>query len=185
MSWSEGSLRRMASAAFRLGAVVPALLFLLSACGFQPLYAERGPEEPGVSQELASIRVLPISNRSGQQLYNMLVDRLTPYGRPGDPEYLLTVRLATKTERLAFRTDETATRANLNLRARYQLRRASDGAVVFSGMSRSTSSYDILENPFATTVSEDDAFDRAARELSEEIRTRLAVFLSSTVADAP
>src|SRR3546814_10460332 len=87
---------------------------------------------------------------------------------------------ATK-EELGFRRDETPTRANLNLRADYTLRQASDGAVLLTGMSRSTSSYDILEHPFAALISEDDALKRATQALSEDIRTRLAVFLPDAV----
>ena len=43
-------------------------------------------------------------------------------------------------------------------------------------MSVMTSSYDILLNDFATTVSEQDARSRAAREVADDIAGRLAGF---------
>ncbi|WP_119460552.1 LPS assembly lipoprotein LptE [Rhodospirillaceae bacterium SYSU D60014] len=157
----------------------------LAACGFQPLYGDQGAVGPSTAEALASIRVEAIADRSGQQLHNLLLNDLSPYGRPADPRYILTVDVTATKEELGFRRDETPTRANLNLRANYTLRQASDGTVLLTSMSRSTSSYDILENPFAALVSEEDALERATQALSEDIRTRLAVFLSDAVAKAP
>ena len=179
MSWSRSALpARLAPALLSLA------MLALAACGFQPLYGDRGAAGPGTAEALASIRIEPIADRSGQQLRNFLLNELNPYGRPGDPRYLLTVGMVADREELGFRRDETATRANLNLRADYTLRQASDGKVLFTAMSRTTSSYDILENPFAARVSQDDALTRATRALSQDIRTRLAVFLSDADANA-
>ena len=49
---------------------------------------------------------------------------------------------------------------------------------MLSGNVNSTSSFNILTSDFATLSAESDARARSLREISDEIRTRVAVFLS-------
>jgi LPS-assembly lipoprotein len=158
-----------------------ALLFFclaLGACGFEPLYGEHRGDETTVTADMAAIRIEAIPDRIGQKMYNMLHERLTPEGRIAEPKYALRVRLRETNEELLYERDETATRANLTIRADYELRRLEDDEVIAKGTSRATSSYDILSSQYATVVSEDDARERAARVVSDDIRTRVAVALS-------
>jgi LPS-assembly lipoprotein len=152
---------------------------LLAGCGYRPLYGELGPGGVAVSEELATIRIEAIPDRIGQQLYNMLRERLNPYGKPDRAGYVLSVRLAETRQNFFLEKDETATRANLTLKATYSLRRADTGDVVATGTSRAVSSYDILSSQFASVVSEEDARIRSARAISDDIRTRLALALSA------
>jgi LPS-assembly lipoprotein len=64
------------------------------------------------------------------------------------------------------------------MQAQFFLRPVGGQTAVLTGTSSSTTSYDILSNPFATTVSEDDARERALREVADDIRTRLALYFS-------
>jgi LPS-assembly lipoprotein len=116
-------------------------------------------------------------------MYNMLRERLNPDGKPADPKYVLSVTLQERRDRLFLEKDETATRANLTLRANFALRRISDGEIVAAGLSRAVSSYDILGAgfEFASVVSEEDARVRGARALSDDIKTRLALALSNEI----
>jgi LPS-assembly lipoprotein len=157
------------------------LALMLAGCGYRPLYGERGPDNASVVDELALVRIESIPDRIGQQMYNMLRERLNPYGKPGDPKYVLSVTLRETRERLFLEKDETATRANLTLRANFVLRRVSDGEIVAEGLSRAVSSYDILSSQFASVVSEEDARVRGARTVSDDIRTRLALALSDEI----
>jgi len=110
-------------------------------------------------------------------MYNLLRERLNPYGKPEQPKYALSVALTETRENLFLEKDETATRANLFLKASFILRRIDDGSVVATGLSRTVSSYDILSSQFASVVSEEDARERGARAISDDIRTRLALAL--------
>ena len=151
---------------------------IASGCGFQPLYGVGGVAGTGAQAQLETVRIEPIGDRTGQQLYNFLRDRLNPRGRPARPQYLLSVILHEEEDTLFVREDETASRTNLTVRARFALTRVDTGEPVLEGESRSTSSFDILTDSFATIVSEEDARRRSAHELSEEIRTRLAIYFS-------
>jgi LPS-assembly lipoprotein len=160
------------------------LCLLLAACGFQPLYG-RGGDGPTTTEEMAATRILPMPDRVGQIMHNMLRDRLNPRGQPRAPAYLLRVSLGEVKEELGVRKDETATRANLTLSASFSLHEAATDKVLFSGFVTSINSYNILENQFATIFSESDARERALRELSDDIRIRLGVYFTRTAkADA-
>jgi LPS-assembly lipoprotein len=161
MSWSRGPLFALA---------------VLAGCGFQPLYAERNGTS--AADQLAAIRIEPLPDRSGQVLYTALRDGLNPLGRPASPDDLLRVQLQESAEELAFRTDETATRVNLTLTATFSLIPAAGKEPVFKGVSRTTTSYNVLTSPYATLTSSEDARARALDDIAREIRSRLAVFLS-------
>ncbi len=153
-----------------------ALLIGLGACGFRPLYSER--HNAGVTAELAATRIDLIADRTGQKLHNFLLDRFNPNGSAARPRYGLQVRVQTQRRELGIRKDETATRANLTLTASYTLRDWRTNRSLYQGTSSSTNSYNILESDFATLAALNDATTRAARELSEKIKTRLSIFFS-------
>jgi LPS-assembly lipoprotein len=176
MWWFKPSRRGL----YRGGAMTGLLLsaaVLLSACGFQPLYGGSGTGRTP-ADELAAVRIDPLPDRIGQQMHNLLRDRLNPQGQPNNPAYVLRVTIAETREELGVRKDETATRANLILSAKIVLHDAESNDVLLDSNLRSINSYNIVANQFATTVSEQDARDRALRELSEDVRTRLAVYFS-------
>ena len=164
----------------RTGILAAAAILLLSsaACGFTPLYGRGGPRNIGTADYLATVRIAPMPDRVGQELHNLLRDRINPNGQPRQPNYNLQVRISTVTEELGIRKDKTATRANLTVYADFTLTEAASNKELFTGRSRAFSSYNILESQFATLFSENDAGGRALREISDDIRNRLAVFFA-------
>ena len=156
-----------------------AALTPLGACGFSPLYGENEQGET-VSDKLATVRINPLRDRVGQQMHNLLRDRLNPNGQPASPDYDLVMRVTETIRELGVRQDETATRANLTLDATFGLRRTDNGEQVLSGRSTSTTSFDILREPFASTISERDARERALRDVADDVQTRIAVFFRTS-----
>ncbi len=174
MSWCDASRRpRWRSALPALG-----LAFAVAACGFRPLYGPAETAEEGAIDRLAATRIGPLEGRVGQQLHNLLRDRLNPSGQPTEPAYVLEVALRVSTSELGIRKDETATRANLTMRASFKLHAYDTGSILLRGKSISVNSYNILDAFYATTVSEDDALGRGLRELADDIRLRLAVYFA-------
>lgn len=146
---------------------------LTAACGFRPLYAQ---PDVNVRPHLSAIKVSPIADRTGQQLRNMLYDRLTPRGQPANPAYLLDVELTVHKANLGIQQDETVTRARLDVFANYVLRAADTGAVLDQGHSQSTTTYDIVRSQFATLAAEQDAERRALRVIGDDITVKLSFF---------
>ncbi|MEM7171734.1 MAG: LPS assembly lipoprotein LptE [Pseudomonadota bacterium] len=158
-----------------------AMLLFVSACGFRPLYGEKQtqPGQATINESLSAIVVYPISDRTGQQMHNLLRDRLNPLGQPDQPVYGLRVSLKEKLKSLGIRRDATATRANLTMTAKYSLVDLRTKKVLFKDQSFSTNSYDILDDQFATYVSENSARERALTALSDQMKTRLAVYFEA------
>jgi LPS-assembly lipoprotein len=130
------------------------------------------------ADHLAATRINPLEGRIGQQLHNLLRDRLNGSGQPREPAYALEIALRVSTSKLGIRKDETATRANLTMSARFKLRDLSSKAVLLGGRSVSVNSYNILDAFYATKVAEDDAKRRGLRELADDIGLRLAVYFA-------
>jgi LPS-assembly lipoprotein len=173
-----------------LGVLALGFATTLAGCGFEPLYGNHGADA-NINAELAQVRVAPIANRTGQMLYNRLRDRLNPRGRPAEPRYVLEITILERGEELLLEPNETASRTSLELTALFQLREIESGATALKGQSRSTISYDIQNSQYATISSEQDVRDRATKQLSDDISTRLALYFSSgqaastSVAPAP
>ncbi len=149
---------------------------LLSACGYRPLYGDQGKV---TAAGMETVKIGLIEDRTGQILRNLLLDQVNPNGEPIDPEYSLSVSLNESRQDLGLRKDETATRANLIITASYQLTKNGHEKPIMSATSRSTNSFNILDDQFATVVAEKDARRRGVRELSEQIALRLAIYFNS------
>lgn len=154
-----------------------ALACLVAGCGFRPLYGTTDTNA-AVTEQLAQVRIDIISDRTGQKLRNFLLDRINPSGQPARPGYYLTVRTNVSRTDLGIERDETATRAILVLTAHYILTDHTRKPVLIQGSTQSTNSFNIVDSDFATLSGETDAIDRAAREISDDIKTRLALYFS-------
>ena len=153
------------------------IALLLSGCGFRPLYKSGGGSDEAT---LATVEVVKIKDRIGQQLRNLLTKGLSPRGRSARTDYRLTVLLTESKVRLAIKKDETATRANLTINAEFKLLALHNPRLgTFAGKALSTNSYNILTSDFATLSAERDARKRALRTLAEEIRLRVASALGN------
>ncbi|WP_247872095.1 LPS assembly lipoprotein LptE [Azospirillum sp. TSO35-2] len=162
--------RGLAALAFGLSALA------LSGCGFQPLYGERGIGA-GAAERLNDVEIASIPNREGQKLRNLLIDRFYPSARPSNPRYRLDVSVTAVEQKLALQKDATAVRAQLLVNAPYRLIDTQTGAVVFQSSSRSMISYNTLEQHYAAIVTQQNAYDRALDDISNDITTRVAMHL--------
>jgi len=161
---------------FRFIAVITTAVFLAS-CGFQPLYGTDGESRRATAQ-LAKIRIEAIPDRTGQLLRNFLLDRINPQGQPIRPRYYLQVKINVTRTDLGIERDETATRALLVLTADYRLFNRAKKVVLVKGTTQSTNSFNIVASDFATLSAENDATERASREVSDDIKTRLALYFT-------
>ena len=155
---------------------------MLTGCDIRPLYgAPASGATDTVAASLASVRVLPIADQSGQTLRGFLVQALSPNGRPANPAYVLTVSLVESEQSLGIARDDTATRGNVLVNATSFLREAGTNRQVWSDSRQVIASYGILDEQFATIVSERSARERALRQIAEEVRTALALLFQRGV----
>jgi LPS-assembly lipoprotein len=148
-------------------------------CGFHPLYAPPAQDRAAFDANLAAIAVDPIPDRIGQLLANSLRDSFNPGGGASvGKQYGLTVALTTSRGEAGIRSDGTASRVLYVINARFVLRDLRDGHALYQSLARSNTAFDnFIANEYATVVAEQDAQTRAVRELSNEIRSRIAIYM--------
>lgn len=163
---------------FRIARITGILLLLvgLSACGWRPLYGDRGVTASAESQ-LALVEIEDIPGRIG---YDMRQNLRTLFNFGGDaiPSYQLKVKLREVREGLAIEPDASITRFNFHLYGDYELVDSITGRILYQGTRSSVAAYNVVDSQFATLAAQKDAEDRAVRDLSEEIKLSLAIFLS-------
>lgn len=167
----------------RRGIIVAALsaaaTAMLGGCGFKPMYGRSSTTgRSDVRDALAHVRISPIPDRQGQRLRQILREKFASDGEASPFE--LDIRLAQNIQELGVRRDSTTSRANLIFTANLTVRE--NGDVAFVDNVRSVVSYNILDDQYGTVSSQSDAEDRALRQIGEEIKTRLGIFLDRKVA---
>lgn len=146
----------------------------LASCGFVPMYSSNNNlSSESVLNSLQQIDVRPIADRRGRILRNQIREKINPVGVDG-AKYDLQVILASRSQDLGVRKDSTTSRSNLILTANVVLW---DGTKrLLRDRVRATVSYNILDQQYATIASERNAESRALTQISEQIRTLLAVY---------
>lgn len=154
-----------------------ALSLLVSACGFQPLYAKRSNDigEIATTDELlASVSINTIKNREGQILRNLLLDRLNPGNHAIAKEYRLITEISISKSGLGVQSDDTTSRSKLTVTANFQL--ISDHQTHKFSITQ-VSGYSSTEEEYPTLVAEQDAIERNLREIANDAKIRIALFL--------
>ena len=153
----------------------------LASCGFTPLYATSANSynNEDVKTELAQIKIKHIANRFGQQIRNQLLDKLNPLGQPKKHKYVLEVVMEGKPLIIeqALRDDVTATRETMKISMLYELKQGNE--TILEGDSIAFSSYNIMSNPYSTTISKESAYKQAAKIIADDISLRLAAYFYS------
>lgn len=159
--------------------VIGLLLFTvlgLSACStYRPLYG-KGPDGISVSQGLANISVPEQHSRAGQLLRNELLDGI---GASPSSRYSLKLDITEKTVDVSSLSSSSAARKRYSLSAHYELVDSVSGKVGTSGDSFSNVSFDTINQPVSDLNAADNARLRAAKELGQDMKLRLAAFLST------
>jgi LPS-assembly lipoprotein len=156
-----------------IGAIL-ALCLVLAGCGYQPLYGDRA--NAVTSEDLGLVYIAPVSDRSGQQLRNFLLEDINANGQPSRPIYTLTISLSVVSTGVSLSRDSTTSRTSITATAKYSLSETASGKKLFSSTSRGTDAYDVLVSDYGTLASQDDATKRALREVSSDMRTQIAVY---------
>jgi LPS-assembly lipoprotein len=159
----------------RRAALAGLLCLLAAACGFEPLYGEHRGDV--VRAELQGVRVASIPNRSGQLLHRYIEDRIHDDNDTAPALYQLEITLTETRQFFGIQRDLTATYARFVVNGYYLLRDAKTQKPVLSGNTSAYSSYNIAADPFNSIIAENDARDRAVRNLGDDLIARVSLYL--------
>lgn len=175
MSWREGQSARSLALACLVALALP-----LGACGFRPLYAERG-DGSSVRAELQQVHVREPATRLEQQFRNAL---LYDFGQIDATEreealYDLSYTLAPSTRpALVSRSGDIRSQTYV-LTVRYELQRRGETGAPYRGSAVSEVPYDLTDQPFANERAEIDAQDRAAEGAARQVEAQIAAYLAT------
>lgn len=156
----------------------------LTACGdstFRPLYA---PTASGdyVPEQLKKVEFAPIPGRVGQRIRNDLIFQSTGGGNPLPPQYRFEVVLQENlTSTLVSVTGPNAGRPAgqvYSVQASFRLIDNRTKKVVFQGASHARAAFERFESIYSNVRGREDAENRTARTIAEDLKTRLAAYLS-------
>lgn len=148
----------------------------LAGCSFRPLYGT-SPAGTDVSGELSSIQIADVSSRPGQLVRNQLLSVMSPGG--GGSKYTLRLSVTSREIFVSNLPGRVTTRSRLQLTGNYVLIDIASGQKINSGNSFSTVGYDQVRQPVADLQAKREATERAAIELAQDIRTRVAAYFAT------
>jgi LPS-assembly lipoprotein len=145
----------------------------LAGCGLRPLYSGGG--DSGVQAELSSVAIPEPQTRLGQLIRNDLVSAMRPEGA-GRYALLIVPSLQEETSVVNDSTD--TLRLVVRVSASYTLSEVGSGKPLASGKTFSQTSYDETGQSFADKQAKADAMARAAKEVAQDILTRVSGYFA-------
>lgn len=172
MSWCD----RLA----RLGRGGVSLCAMLALAGcLQPMYGQFAEGGPGLQSELQAIAIEPIPDRIGHYLGDDLIFDLNGTGSTVTPKYRLFVTLSERVQTPLIDTvSGRASSATVVIDANYRLVTADHGLPVTAGKVFVFKSYDRTSQRFSNIRAARDAEIQDAKQISDQLRLRLAAALS-------
>ncbi|MDJ0511902.1 MAG: LPS assembly lipoprotein LptE [Methyloceanibacter sp.] len=155
---------------------------LLAGCGFQPLYGTNTTTSSGarLTEAMAAVDVQPIPGRVGQKVRNELIFANTGGGQAASPRYKLTIALKERDIQQLVQVTGDAQGQVYQLQATYKLTDIASGRVIHEGKAISRAPYTRFQEVFANVRARYDAEDRAAKTVSDSIKSQLASYLATT-----
>ena len=150
---------------------------LLGACGFEPLYGT-STQGSSVVAQLSAVEIEEQDNRLGQLIRNDLLSSFAN-GDSQASRYRLQFTAIAGSQSLIENDNEDTRRFSYRVNVNYRLIDEKTGNELSAGKTFSQVSYDRTTSDFSNVQAETNAMERAAKEIGNDIRTRLAAYFSS------
>ncbi|WP_171988008.1 hypothetical protein [Hyphomicrobium sp. NDB2Meth4] len=133
---------------------------------------------PDVNEKLAQLEIAPIPGRVGQRLRNELIYQSTGGGHAQEPVYRLEIVIRESLTPTLVQQDGNSSGSVYNLNTTFRLVRLADKSVALQGQSTGRVAFQRFDSVFANVRAREDAEDRAAKTVGDELKGRLAAYLS-------
>jgi LPS-assembly lipoprotein len=142
---------------------------------YRPLYGTNGNGE-NVASALASLSVVEQRSRAGQLVRNEI---LGSSNTDVAARYELRFEPKETTSAVSELAGTNTKRKRYNLTVKFELVDVATGSPLTQGSSFSNVPYDTVQEPVADLQAADNARSRAATEVGQDLRLRIAAYLSS------
>lgn len=146
--------------------------------GFRPLYGTASLGGADAREKLAQVEVAPIPGRVGQRIRNEVIFQTTGGGQAVPPEYRLEVAIRESIASTLVKVSGDASGSVYNLDGDFRLVRITDKKVVLQGKTASRAAFERFTSIFANVRARQDAEDRAANTMAQDLKTRVAAYLA-------
>ncbi len=153
-------------------------LLPLAGCGYRPLYGTAN-DSRGVVTSMAAVSIPEAQDRLTQIIRNDLLSTMRPAGTAAEDRYSLVLTSEFKKSDVIDKPLPATTRKSAQVTVSYELTGQRGEGTLTKGRTFSNVSYDLVRQPFADMQAETNAIERAAHEVSQDIRTRLAAYFAS------
>ena len=150
-----------------------------SEAGFRPLYGTTA-SGIGLEEKMALVQIAPIPSRVGQRIRNELIFQHTGGGTPPPPVYTLEIVITESVTSTLVQTTGESLSQIYNLNASFRLISMKDKQVVMQGSSQGRAGFERFTSIYSNVRAREDAENRAARTVAEELKGRIAARLSSS-----
>jgi len=155
----------------------------LAACGseagFRPLYGTTA-SGIGLEQAMAQVQIAPIPSRVGQRVRNELIFQHTGGGAPPPALYMLEIVISESVTSTLVQSSGEALSQIYDLNASFRLITIKDKKVVLTGNSHARAGFQRFTSIYSNVRAREDAENRAAKTLAEELKGRLAAHLAGS-----
>jgi LPS-assembly lipoprotein len=155
---------------------------LVAGCGdsgFRPMYASSAiVGGADLNEKLKELEVAPIPGRVGQRVRNELIYQTTGGGLAAQPVYRLEIVIRESLTPTLVQIDGNSSGSVYNLDTSFRLVRIADRSVALTGESHGRVAFQRIDSVVANGRARQDAEDRAAKTVGEELKGRVAAFLS-------
>lgn len=145
--------------------------------GFRPMYGPTGAGV-GLQDKLAAVDVATIPSRVGQRIRNELIFQNTGGGHAATPEFKLEITIKESLGSTLVKSSGEALSQIYNLDADFKLTRISDKKVLLQGTSHARAGFERFQQIYSNVRARDDAENRAAKSIADDLKTRLAAAIS-------
>jgi LPS-assembly lipoprotein len=149
--------------------------------GFRPLYATSSitGSNSDVNEKLAKLEIAPIPSRVGQRVRNELIFQATGGGNAASqPVYRLEIVLTESISATLVQIDGNSSGSVYNLNASFRLVRLDDRSVALQGQSFGRAAFQRFDSVYSNVRARHEAEDRAAKTIADDLKSRLAAYLS-------
>lgn len=148
----------------------------VAGCGFQPVYNNADNGFSGAT-DLIALEIAPMADRTGQRLRNNLIRLITPSGEPGNPTHKMSLAMTVSSKDALVREDTNVDRKWVIMRVTYKITDLTSNTPVLESNAFAQVSYNRVESEFNNIRALEDAENRLAREVAEQIRAQIAARL--------
>ena len=175
------SCRKLARGGWLLLAALP--LAMLSACsadsgGFRPLYGTTA-SGVGLQERMKQLDVAAIPGRVGQRIRNDLIFQASGGGELAPPTHRLEVAINESVLTTLVKVDGDSLGQVYAIQANFKLVDLRTKQVVLTGVSHGRAGFERFQSIYSNVRARDDAENRAARTVADDLKTRVAIYLSS------